>query len=87
MWVTPMRAGARPGACYKLGIAMCDQDRYELRMVHCPECKYQVSHRVATVRAADMDCPRCHGHKLGAFLDERLPSVVRDEGERLHGLA
>ena len=68
---------------------MPSQDRYELRVVHCPEssCGYAVSHRAATEVDHDPLCPRCHGHRLGDFVDNHRPAVIADHGERLHELA
>lgn len=69
---------------------MPDQDRYTLRMVHCPEgsCGYQVTHR-AQVQLDDVDplCPKCQGHRLSEFVDFHRPPVIVDRGERLHELA
>ena len=66
---------------------MPNQDRYELRVVHCPElsCGYAISHRAVSDCLVDPECPRCAGHKFSEFIDDCAPTVV-DQVDRLHGL-
>lgn len=67
---------------------MPNQERYEFRVVHCPElsCGYMVSHRAVSDCVVDPECPRCAGHRLSEFIDDDCHPVVVDQVERLHGV-
>lgn len=67
---------------------MPNQDRYELRIVQCPElsCGYRVTHRAVADCYVDPKCPKCSGHRLSEFIDDCRPLVVVDQVDRLHGL-
>lgn len=69
---------------------MFSQERYEFRVVSCPElsCRYAVTHRALSECDVDPLCPKCQGHRLSEFIDaDHRVLAVADEGERLHGVA
>lgn len=62
---------------------VCDQDTYELRLLHCPEgCGYRATHRVVESAKSAL-CPRCGGAELGMFRDDEqlpLPRQIEEAG-------
>jgi len=50
---------------------MSDSDTYQLKVMHCPVCGYQCSHRAMVARSRDL-CPRCYGAPLMSFRYDRV---------------
>lgn len=45
-----------------------DMDTYKLRVMHCPICEAQATHRAVSAFPAT-SCPKCHGTTLGQYMD------------------
>lgn len=43
-------------------------DTYKLRVMHCPLCEHQASHRAVSAFPA-IPCPKCKGIPLGQYVD------------------
>ena len=43
-------------------------DTYKLRVMHCPVCDHQASHRAVSA-FPDVPCPKCKGARLACFMD------------------